>query len=144
ELARRASEGKRLCAPRAGPIRKREPIVIRPTLARRASRDWVTWRDLVLEPPRRHLQRPDFAAEGLRVTAGDPEFVLEDVRRVFVAFFPDHLGLQLCPVLAVFRVPHISPVLRRIVRPASQDPDAVAVNGRRKPESRRLWRGLSF
>lgn len=47
------------------------------------------------------LQSPDLAAELVGITTGHPDFVLEYEGRMLVARGPDHVGLELGPVLAV-------------------------------------------
>src|SRR5580704_4953859 len=58
---------------------------------------------LSFQPPfGRDLQRPDLAVERPRMSAEDPNFVLKDESRVFMPRFPNRIGLQLGPALAVF------------------------------------------
>src|SRR5581483_7955062 len=64
---------------------------------------------LVLEPILRDCQRPDLAAEGLSVPPGHPNLVLENVGGMLVAGFPDYLGTQRRPLLAVAGVPDVAP-----------------------------------
>src|SRR5207249_6379538 len=68
------------------------------------------------------------------MAAGDPYLVLPDIGRMLVALFPDRSGAKLLPVFAVPRIPHVAPVLRGVVRPSAEYPDAVAINHRREPK----------
>ena len=61
-------------------------------------------------------------------------------RGMFVAPGPDHVGLQLRPGPAVFRVPDVAEVAVGL-RPAAEDPHPVAVDDRREPEPRLPRRG---
>src|SRR5580658_8108515 len=88
----------------------------------------------ILEPVLRNMQRPNLAVERFGVAARHPNLVLEDIGGVFVTFFPDDLCFELGPILAVARMPDVAPVLRRVVRPAANHPDAVSINDRGKPD----------
>ena len=55
----------------------------------------------ILQPPVGDLETPDLAVKRLGVAAGYPDLVLEDIGGMLVTVFPDHAGLQLCPVRSV-------------------------------------------
>ena len=90
----------------------------------------------IAEPILRNLERPDLAAERLGVAARNPDLVPEDVGRMFVAFLPDHVRPELCPLPAVARVPHVAPIPGGIIGPASNDPHPIAVDDRGEPDPR--------
>src|SRR6185295_5359751 len=73
----------------------------------------------------------------LGMAGSDPNLVLKDVSGVLVSLLPACLRFELRPILAVLRVPDVRPVLAGIVRPTAEDPDAVAIDHRRKPDPRR-------
>src|SRR5262245_18171161 len=56
---------------------------------------------------------------------------------MLVPLFPGDRRFELLPVLAVPRVPDIAPVFRWIVRPAAQDPHAIAIDDGGEPDARR-------
>src|ERR1051326_3611724 len=93
-------------------------------------------RSLAVEPVLRDLERPDLAAQRHRVTARNPDPVLEHIRGVLVARLPDHLGFQPLPILPIPRIPYVSPILRGMVRPAAENPDPIPVDDRREPDPR--------
>ena len=68
------------------------------------------------------------------MSTGNPYLVLKDVGRMLVARLPDHLRHELRPVLAVGRMPDITPVFRWVIRPAAKHPHAAAIHNRRKPQ----------
>src|SRR5687767_14115131 len=69
-------------------------------------------------------------ASGLRPSAGDVDFVVEDPCAVAMPLRPDHPRLELLPVLAVLRIPDVVGV----VGPgAAEEPHAIAVDDRREP-----------
>ena len=80
------------------------------------------------------FERPDFAAQRRGMSTGNPYLVLKDVGRMLVARLPDHLRHELRPVLAVGRMPDITPVFRWVIRPAAKHPHAAAIHNRRKPQ----------
>src|SRR5262249_42633249 len=88
----------------------------------------------IREPSLRNLERPDLAAQRLRMATRNPDLVVEDVSRMLVAFLPDHVRPELRPLPPVARVPDVAPVPRRVVRPSTQDPHPLAVDDRREPE----------
>src|ERR1700679_1423394 len=74
------------------------------------------------------VERPDLAVERLSVAASDPDLVPKDIDGMLVAFLPDHVRPELRPPQAVARVPHVAPIPRRIIGPASHDPHPIAVD----------------
>ena len=70
---------------------------------------------LIFQDALGQFESPDFAAERLSVTAGDPDLILKDKRRVLVSFLPRLLHLEFMPAFAVFRVPNVAPVFRGAV-----------------------------
>jgi len=65
-----------------------------------------------------------------------PDLVFEDVGRRFVPGSPDVGSLELVPSPAIFGVPDVAVIVRRIVGPSAQDPDMSPMGDGREPESR--------
>lgn len=59
--------------------------------------EWPTIYLVVLEPIFVHCQRPDFAAEWIGMSAGNPNLVPKNECRVLVTRFPDDLRCKLLP-----------------------------------------------
>lgn len=78
------------------------------------------------------------------MAAGNPKFVVEDERTVFVPFFPFHICLQLLPVFAILRIPGVSPIAAWVVGPPAEDPEVLPIDGCRKPEPGRPRGGIGF
>jgi hypothetical protein len=78
------------------------PSPVTGSYRRRGSRSTCSQILLFWSPFGRDLQRPDLAVERPRMSAEDPNFVLKDESRVFMPRFPNRIGLQLGPALAVF------------------------------------------